>query len=119
MKSKFIESLSEISSVDFNQIIDEKDKPFMSYEYLYALEQSKSVHANNGWQSFHLTLAEKEDLSGFIPIYKKNNSHGEFVFDYQYCIIWVCYLDQGYYIRYSCVFSIEYNKITSLVFVIE
>ena len=37
MKSKFIESLSEISSVDFNQIIDEKDKPFMSYEYLYAL----------------------------------------------------------------------------------
>ena len=84
MKSKFIESLSEISSVDFNQIIDEKDKPFMSYEYLYALEQSKSVHANNGWQSFHLTLAEKQDLSGFIPIYKKNNSHGEFVFDHQW-----------------------------------
>ena len=50
MKSKFIESLSEISSVDFNQIIDEKEEPFMSYEYLYALEQSKSVHANNGWQ---------------------------------------------------------------------
>ena len=84
MKSKFIESLSEISSVDFNQIIDEKDKPFMSYEYLYALEQSKSVHANNGWQAFHLTLAEKEHLSGFIPIYKKNNSHGEFVFDHQW-----------------------------------
>ena len=74
MKSKFIESLSEISSVDFNQIIYEIDKPFMSYEYLYALEQSKSVHANNGWQPFHLTLAQKEDLSGFIPGIKPERS---------------------------------------------
>jgi predicted N-acyltransferase len=76
--------LSEISSENLNEIINEADKPFMSYEYLYALEKSKSVHINNGWETFHLALSEKENLSGFLPIYKKNNSHGEFVFDHQW-----------------------------------
>ena len=84
MKNKFIKSLSEISSANLNEIINEADKPFMSYEYLYALEKSKSVNVNNGWETFHLTLSEKENLSGFLPIYKKNNSHGEFVFDHQW-----------------------------------
>ena len=84
MKSTFIKSLSEISSANLNEIINETDMPFMSYEYLYALEKSKSVHVNNGWETFHLTLSEKENLQGFLPIYKKNNSHGEFVFDHQW-----------------------------------
>lgn len=84
MKSTFIKSLSEISSANLNEIINEKDMPFVSYEYLYALEKSKSVHVNNGWETFHLTLSEKENLQGFLPIYKKNNSHGEFVFDHQW-----------------------------------
>ena len=84
MKNKFIKSLSEISSAKLNKIINEADKPFMSYEYLYALEKSKSVHVDNGWETFHLALSEKENLSGFLPIYKKNNSHGEFVFDHQW-----------------------------------
>ena len=84
MKSTFIKSLSEISSANLNEIINEKDMPFVSYEYLYALEKSKSVHVNNGWETFHLILSEKENLSGFLPIYKKNNSHGEFVFDHQW-----------------------------------
>ena len=84
MKSTFIKSLSEISSANLNKIINETDMPFMSYEYLYALEKSKSVHVNNGWETFHLILSEKENLSGFLPIYKKNNSHGEFVFDHQW-----------------------------------
>jgi predicted N-acyltransferase len=84
VKNTFIKSLSEIPSTNLNEIINEADKPFMSYEYLYALEKSKSVHVNNGWETFHLTLSEKENLSGFLPIYKKNNSHGEFVFDHQW-----------------------------------
>ena len=84
MKSTFIKSLSEISSNSFKEIINENDKPFMSYEYLNALEQSRSVHLNNGWETFHLTLNEKNNLLGFLPIYKKNNSHGEFVFDHQW-----------------------------------
>ena len=87
MKSTFIKSLSEISSNNFSEIIDEKDKPFMSYEYLYALEKSKSAHFNNGCGTFHLTLNEKNKLLGFIPIYKKNNSHGEFVFDHQWSYV--------------------------------
>lgn len=84
MKTTFIKSLSEISLNSFDEIINEKDKPFMSYEYLNALEKSRSAHFNNGWETFHLTLSEKNDLLGFLPIYKKNNSHGEFVFDHQW-----------------------------------
>ena len=71
MKNKFIKSLSEISSASLNEIINEADKPFMSYEYLYALEKSKSVHVNNGWETFHLALSEKKIFQAFFRYIKK------------------------------------------------
>ena len=57
--------------------------PFISHEFLFALEASGSVGGRTGWQPRHL-LAEdpKGALLGAAPCYVKTHSRGEYVFDH-------------------------------------
>jgi predicted N-acyltransferase len=57
--------------------------PFLSYAFLKALEDSKSVGRRTGWQPQYL-LAESADgsLIGAVPLYMKSHSQGEYVFDH-------------------------------------
>jgi uncharacterized protein len=56
--------------------------PFISHEFLSALEDSGSVGGRTGWQPRHL-LAETSTgtLLGAVPCYLKSHSRGEYVFD--------------------------------------
>ncbi len=56
---------------------------FLSYGFLKALEDSKSVGRRTGWQPQYL-LAEAADgtLQGAAPLYVKGHSQGEYVFDH-------------------------------------
>ena len=56
--------------------------PFISHDFLSALEESRSVGARTGWQVQHL-LATTADgtLVGAAPCYIKSHSRGEYVFD--------------------------------------
>src|SRR3954454_15561927 len=67
---------SESDSVAFSY------NPFISYDFLYALEASDSATARTGWQPQHL-LAETADgaILGVVPCYLKSHSRGEYVFD--------------------------------------
>lgn len=58
--------------------------PFEFLDYFYALEQSKSACKETGWTPKHIHSKEKNNINGFIPIYIKDNSYGEFVFDQQW-----------------------------------
>ena len=84
MKNSFIENIAQISNKDYQNILMDNDSPLISYEFLNALEESQSATKSNGWQPMHLMLKNNEDISGFLPLYLKNNSHGEFVFDHQW-----------------------------------
>lgn len=57
--------------------------PFISHEFLWAIEKSQSVGRRTGWQPLHL-LAEGTDgaLVGAVPCYVKSHSQGEYVFDH-------------------------------------
>jgi len=57
--------------------------PFLSYGFLKALEDSKSVGRRTGWQPQYL-LAESADgtLHGAAPLYVKSHSQGEYIFDH-------------------------------------
>ena len=57
--------------------------PFLSHRFLKALEDSKSVGRRTGWQPQYL-LAESADgtLLGAVPLYVKNHSQGEYIFDH-------------------------------------
>jgi predicted N-acyltransferase len=57
--------------------------PFISHDFLAALEASGSAVARAGWQPQHL-IAETADgaIVGVAPCYLKSHSRGEYVFDH-------------------------------------
>ncbi len=57
--------------------------PFISYDFLYALEASGSATMETGWLAQHLVLEDdKGNIAALMPCYLKNHSHGEYVFDH-------------------------------------
>ena len=64
-------------------VLGDRYSPFISHDFLSALELSQSVRARTGWQPLHL-LAEdaQRGLFGAVPCYVKAHSRGEYVFDH-------------------------------------
>ncbi len=57
--------------------------PFLRHEFLTALEQEGCLGERFGWLPQHLTLwSDDHRLIGAAPLYLKDNSYGEFVFDW-------------------------------------
>ncbi|MDH5778825.1 MAG: GNAT family N-acetyltransferase, partial [Gammaproteobacteria bacterium] len=81
MQYKLIESLLDIRKDDWNGIAG-TDYPFTRYEFLVALEQNNCVGETYGWHPRFITAWDGEQLAGAIPLYLKENSYGEFVFDH-------------------------------------
>jgi len=81
MQISFIDTLSAISDQAWNQLCAD-DYPFVRYEFLYALETSRSVGEGTGWQTQHLLVHEDDELIAALPLYIKTHSYGEYVFDW-------------------------------------
>ncbi len=57
--------------------------PFVSHAFLSALERSGSAVPEQGWQPQHLVVPDRDGgLLGAVPLYLKNHSYGEYVFDW-------------------------------------
>jgi predicted N-acyltransferase len=56
--------------------------PFTRYEFFAACEESGSATARNGWQPLHLVIERGGQIEGLLPLYLKNHSQGEYVFDH-------------------------------------
>nr|WP_314095215.1 GNAT family N-acetyltransferase [uncultured Shinella sp.] len=57
--------------------------PFVSHAFLSSLEESGCATADTGWLGQHLLLENDEGaLIGALPVYLKNHSQGEYVFDH-------------------------------------
>lgn len=77
---KIFDSLSTINPQDWNAL-NAQHNPFLSYEFLYALEKYDCLK-NQHWQSNHYLLFEDDNLVAAVPGYFKTDSYGEFVFDW-------------------------------------
>jgi len=79
---KVIGALSNISADDWNACAG-SDNPFVSYEFLSALEDSGSATADTGWMPQHIALYGLDGIiQGCAPVYVKTHSYGEYVFDW-------------------------------------
>ncbi|MBO9401088.1 GNAT family N-acetyltransferase [Shimia sp. R9_3] len=58
--------------------------PFVSHRFLSALEESGSVGAGTGWYPRYLTVRSDEGLTAAAPMYVKEHSQGEYVFDHNW-----------------------------------
>ena len=56
--------------------------PFLQHAYLLALHQSGCARHPAGWQTQFLTLWQGDTLQAACPMYLKNHSYGEYVFDW-------------------------------------
>lgn len=57
--------------------------PFLSWDFLQALEESGCATAASGWQPAHLIAREAAGaIVGVMPLYAKDHSYGEYVFDH-------------------------------------
>jgi predicted N-acyltransferase len=80
---RVIQSLSEITEESWNTLLAPDAGPFLKHAFLYALEKTGCVGGNTGWQIAHLLVEDTESsLLGAIPLYLKQHSYGEFVFDW-------------------------------------
>tara|TARA_B110000858_G_C17793573_1_gene471183 strand:- start:1626 stop:2771 length:1146 start_codon:yes stop_codon:yes gene_type:complete len=82
LKIIFNKSISEIKKKDWDSLIPQSEYPFLKYDFLNLLESSNSVGQNSGWVPMHLTIEEKGNIIAAVPLYLKNHSQGEFVFDH-------------------------------------
>lgn len=75
-----VESLSQVSAREWNRLAG--DDSFLQHEFLRALEESGCVGERSGWQPQFVLLHEGGTLAGAMPLYRKTNSYGEYVFDW-------------------------------------
>lgn len=84
-QARVIQSISEISEDDWHALLPIDANPFLKHAFLDALEISKSVGTNTGWQIAHLILENHDkEIVGAMPMYLKQHSYGEFVFDWSW-----------------------------------
>lgn len=76
--------------------------PFLSWDFLQALEESGCASATRGWQPAHLIARDAtRKMVGAMPLYAKDHSYGEYVFDHA----WADALIRGggrYYPKLQC-----------------
>lgn len=65
------------------------DNPFISHDFLTALEDSGSVGPGTGWDPAPIVIEDASGtLMGALPSYAKGHSQGEYVFDHAWADAW-------------------------------
>src|ERR1700751_362288 len=76
-----VEGIDRIVGEDWNALLAEDDSPFVDWDWLFAMENSKSAVRASGWGPCHLTIHRGKSLIAACPMYLKGHSMAEFVFD--------------------------------------
>jgi predicted N-acyltransferase len=83
MQVKQINGMRQVDCATWNHLAGVA-YPFLRHEFLLALEQSGSICEQTGWVPAHLLVMENDALIAFMPLYLKQHSWGEYVFDHQW-----------------------------------
>jgi predicted N-acyltransferase len=77
-------SASEIDAAAWDGLLalQPAPSPFMRHAYLDALDASRSASPASGWTPQFLTLWQGHQLNAACPLYIKDHSYGEYVFDW-------------------------------------
>ena len=83
MRIKVLDGIAEVAAGDWNALAGDSH-PFLRHEFIHALEESGCASPDTGWQPCHLLLLDdgNDHPTAAMPLYLKNHSRGEFVFDW-------------------------------------
>ena len=87
--TRVVSDISSLSPHAWGQLLarshgDTTTPPFLKYDYLLALDTSKSACPDTGWHPQWLTLWRQDELCAAAPLYLKDHSRGEYVFDWSW-----------------------------------
>ncbi len=85
LQIEWLDSIHAIDAEAWNALAGEH--PFLQHAMLHAFESSGSVGDGTGWNALHLAAFQldadsNKTLVGAIPLYLKQHSYGEYVFDW-------------------------------------
>jgi uncharacterized protein len=82
---RFLKSFKDVSAAAWNRVANPNPStynPFVSYEFLSALELSGSANSKTGWAASHIVIEDNGAIVAACPCYLKSHSMGEYVFDH-------------------------------------
>ena len=76
----------EVDAAAWNALLAQQShpSPFLRHEYLAAMHESGSASPETGWTPRFITLWLGDTLRAACPLYLKDHSYGEFVFDHSW-----------------------------------
>ena len=76
-------SIGSISAKSWDKCLENDDNasPFLEHAWLRCLEESRCVSPESGWVPQHISIRIDGRICGFVPLYIKAHSMGEFIFD--------------------------------------
>ena len=89
-----LDSIAAIPASQWDELAG--DNPLVSHAYLQALEATHCAVARTGWAPRHLVLLRNGIARAAMPLYAKNHSRGEYVFDYSWAEAYARYGMQYY-----------------------
>ena len=81
---EILSKISDVTAPEWNGLLTEDSGPFLKHEFLSSLEETGCVGNNTGWQIAHLALKLDKEIVAAIPLYLKQHSYGEYVFDWSW-----------------------------------
>jgi predicted N-acyltransferase len=75
-----VDSLAAVDPDGWNRLTG--GDPFLSHEFLSALHETGCASGASGWTPQFLLLRKGGALAGAMPLYLKDHSYGEYVFDW-------------------------------------
>lgn len=75
------DAIADFSADDWNALAGD-DCPFLKHEFLATAELTGCVAPESGWIPRHVSVTKDGKLVGAMPLYQKDHSWGEFVFDW-------------------------------------
>ncbi len=110
MRIQRLNTLTDLPAAEWNALVPDQN-PFLSHEFLSALERHHCVGERTGWLPWHVVCQDdRGQLLGAAPLYLKFNSYGEFVFDWGWA---EAYRRQGLPYYPKLVGAIPYTPATS------
>ena len=74
----------DLDRVAWNALLTQQTNPtpFLRHEYLAALHESRSAVPATGWHPRFVCIFRDQELAAACPLYLKDHSYGEYVFDW-------------------------------------
>lgn len=79
---RLLGAIAEVPPGSWDALLRPDATPFVSHAWLHALEASGAASSETGWHPHHLTLWRGDRLVAAAPAWLRDDSRGEFVFDW-------------------------------------